>query len=440
MAVLENKEMPRTLLGIQGLSLFNILLANIILGWLTMRTRLGWNWDVPRELTRAYLLFGAVIVVSFVRLAMDFGHFTVESTMGPSNMSFGSALSEYLINSFKWTVPGILLLDGCRTERMQKQALFVIVGLYVLLGVLIIRYMSSHLGALVSGGLDHDSARILHKRVGYFRVSLSMMLAGGSWAVLALFPLVRTRIRQFLLLVVSGIVLVGQALTGGRTGYVVWGVIGGVFGVLKYRKFLWLIPAVGIGVVVFLPGVTNRLLTGLGGSPDGDEAEVSKEVFTAGRSLVWPVVIKEISQSPLIGYGRRAYDRRNLQEIVMDQSGDDAFGHPHCAYLEFLLDNGILGLLAVVPLFMLVVRSALFLFLANDNPVHAAAGGVCVALVCSFLIASLTAQTLYPVENVAGMWASIGLALRVAIDRRRGAVNTEATEVDFESELKESAT
>ena len=51
--------------------------------------------------------------------------------------------------------------------------------------------------------------------------------------------------------------------------------------------------------------------------------------------------------------------------------------------------------------------------------VDSAAGGVCLALVLALLIAAIGSQTFYPREGSVGMWAAIGLMLRMSVQRER---------------------
>ena len=51
-------------------------------------------------------------------------------------------------------------------------------------------------------------------------------------------------------------------------------------------------------------------------------------------------MIEKIKEAPLFGYGRLAMRRTGLSAFLMEQLGE-SFPHPHNAYLEQLLDNGV---------------------------------------------------------------------------------------------------
>src|SRR6185312_15381154 len=112
------------------------------------------------------------------------------------------------------------------------------------------------------------------------------------------------------------VILFGQAMTGGRMGYVTWGMIGLLLCVLKWRKFLPLIPLAAVIVVMFVPSVAQRMLAGFGGQKGGIVVQQDDAAITSGRSVVWPVVIAQIKKSPLIGYGRQGMITTGLAAYV----------------------------------------------------------------------------------------------------------------------------
>ncbi len=65
---------------------------------------------------------------------------------------------------------------------------------------------------------------------------------------------------------------------------------------------------------------------------------------------------------------------------------------------------------------MLLTR-CVSLFRDREDLLVSATGGVALSLLLGLLIASVGAQTLYPREGVLGMWAALGVALRVWVER-----------------------
>jgi O-antigen ligase len=139
-------------------------------------------------------------------------------------------------------------------------------------------------------------------------------------------------------------------------------------------------------------------------------------------------VIDKIQERPTWGFGRQAMVRVGLVNFLWAHYRE-SFPHPHNAYLEMLLDNGIVGFLLVIPFYLVMLFYAVRLFLDRRSPLASAVGGVTLALVLALLVASLGSQTFYPREGAVGMWAAIGLMLRVSLERRR--VWAEAAELAY---------
>jgi hypothetical protein len=405
MAFLEHPDMPKSIGGIQGLNPWNILIANIIFAWLRDRSSRGLSWDFPPGIGRMVLLYFGVLFISSIRMLLD--------PPDIEDYSFGSAISEYFINCFKWVLPGIIFFDGCRERWRVKIAVGFILIFYLLLAIQVIRWMP--LSYAVDGdALAIRAAKILENEIGYHRVNMSMMLAGACWAILSTLVLVQKKWHKLGIMGAAAIVALGQALTGGRTGYATWGVIGLFLCVMRWRKML---PAVLIGpllIVMFLPGVRDRMLTGFGGQQGTIIVQTDESEITSGRSVAWPYVIEKIKESPILGCGRLAMNRTGIQKYLMEEYGE-GFPHPHNAYLELLLDNGIVGALLVLPFYFVVLGLAVPMLLNRSDPLRCAVGGVVCSLTLAFLVAGIGSQTFYPREGAVGMWAAFGLLFRLYV-------------------------
>jgi O-antigen ligase len=420
LAVIEHPDMPKTLFGIQGLNPWNLLLVVVLLGWLVGRRRERLAWDMPAWAATMLLLYLAVVLVGFARMMADRQY--LED--GPAYL-----VSEHLVNTVKWVIPAIMLYDGCRTRRRFLLGLGATLAIYFLLGLLVIKWMPA--SSIGSGeALSARSLKILSNEIGYHRVNLSVMLAGASWAILAARGLVRGRPLRLLVSAAALAVVYAQALTGGRTGYGTWMTIGLVLAALRWRRYLLAIPIVVIAVVTFLPAARDRMLEGFTAESHDSSAYLQNQnrdrnpdepddyTITAGRTLIWPFVLEKIRKAPFFGYGREAMKRTGLSAFLLQELGE-SFPHPHNAYLQWLLDNGIVGFVVVIPFYLTVVVVSASLFRDSRNEVFVAAGGAALALVLALLLGAFGSQTFYPREGAAGMWAAIALMLRAASERTR---------------------
>jgi O-antigen ligase len=411
MGVIQHPDMPKNLLGIQGLNPWNLLLLSVLGAWASARRREGLRWDLPRYLTVLLGLYMLVVVVSFLRLLPQRGSLSDDYTMA-------GIVSEYFVNSLKWIVPGLLLFDGCRSRERYSWAVVCTLGVYVLLAIQVIKWMPIDY-ALSGDQLEARSGKILTREVGYHRVNLSMMLAGASWALFS----ARTLLRGFWPVLgvagLSAVALFAQSLTAGRTGYATWAIVGLVLCVLRWRRYLLLAPVAAFAIVMAVPGAFERFTQGFGkGDELQGEAAVDEYAVTSGRNLIWPYVVAKIEERPLVGYGRLAMKTTGLQAFLWDEMRE-AFPHPHNAYLELLLDNGWLGALLVLPFYLVILKMAFSLFMDSRSPVFVAAGGMTLALVLALLTAAVGSQTFYPREGSVGMWCAIGLLFRVDRERAR---------------------
>lgn len=412
MAVVEHPDMPKTIFGIQGLNPWNLLLLAVVVAWATQRGEEGLKWDLPGHISALLLLYLTVVLVGFTRMITDRAYLT-DSPL--------SLTSEYLFNTIKWVVPGILLYDGCRTCERFRLGMLCVLGVYVLLGIQVIKWMP--LSAAVSGdSLSERSLKILVNEVGFHRVNISAMLAGATWAVFAARILGDTVRERRGILAASGLLVFAQALTAGRAGYATSAAVGLILCAIKWPRYLLAAPVLALGVVIVAPGVVERMFEGF--TPDthavptrvrnlvGDNEGADAYTITAGRNLIWPFVIDRIVEQPWVGYGRLAMVRTGLASFLATEL-DEGFSHPHNAYLELLFDNGIIGAIPVVTFFTMVLWYSFRMFLDKRSAVSVGVGGATFAFVLALLIASLGSQSFYPREGWLGMWCLIFMMFRI---------------------------
>jgi O-antigen ligase len=425
MAVMEHEDMPKAMFGIQGLNLWNVLFVVICLAWIASRSREGLTWDMPRRIMVLLLMYLGVIVVGVSWAIFDRSH--IES------YPLKSLISEELINTIKWTLPGVLLFDGCRTRRRVLLALICLFAMYSVITVQVVRRMPPSSVFSSSGAID--DTRTVCQDIGYNACDMSTMLAGVSWAVLAALPLVHRRKYRLMMLATAGLFAYGQALTGGRAGYLAWGATGLALGLLKWRKYVILAPVVVLLLPVVLPGATARMLEGFGRTDVAGQKITDDYRVTAGRTQIWPHVIDKISESPLIGHGRLAMERTGLTEFCGQTYGQsEAFPHPHNMYLETLLDNGIVGSLPIFLFWGTMILYSARLFVST-NRLYSAVGGLALALMLAQLVGGIGAQHFYPRESTMCMWAAMFLSLRLYVEEMRVRMDTIVAESPSEGQL-----
>jgi O-antigen ligase len=407
-AVLEMPDVPKTVFGIDGLNFFNILLANVVIAWLIARHRENLKWDMPLHVFFLLTIYLAIVLIGFYRLYHDRSYLE-DTTSG--------IIREYLINTIKWAVPGIMLFDGCRTKQRTTEALLAVIGVYVFLALMVIKVMPIRAALMSGSDLQHIALKLLVSRIGLHRVTLSMMLAGASWGLIALGGLTKDKRIHIGTFVGAFVILYSQSLTAGRAGYLTWGMVGLVLAFLRWRGYLLLAPLMGLVIVVLMPSVAERMFEGFIHDQYSSGISVNDVDLTAGRVIIWPLVIAMIKRGMWLGWGRMAMWRTGIVTYVAVVLSDDSFGHPHNAYLEWLLDNGIIGFVPVMLFYAVILFYGMRMFCDKRSGVFMAAGGVSTALVLALLGASFGSQSFYPVEGTVGMWCAIGIMLRVSVQR-----------------------
>ncbi|HEY3913008.1 MAG TPA: O-antigen ligase family protein [Verrucomicrobiae bacterium] len=429
MAFLQHPDMPHSIAGIQGLNPWNVLMGNVLWAWWVRRKQQGLIWDMPRHVKIMFLMYLFVIVWGFFRLAFDFAPLEAAAvdpdmadyTGREGHYTLAWVISEYLINCVKWFLPGVLFFDACRTRRRMEISVYVLLSLYLLIALQVVKHMP--LGSVMMSGDDlaRLSARVLLRSVGYYRTELSMLFSGASWACLAAAILLPKRRDRLLCLLAGTIILLAQGETGGRAGYVTWGLIGLVLCLVRWRAYLPLLPVGIICIGIMFPAVQERMLAGFisSGGPPGSSATIDEFTITSGRVVAWSYVIPKIWDAPFIGYGRQAMIRIGLWQKILESQGEgETFPHPHNAYLEVLLDNGFVGFVLVMPFYIFIVWQSIKIFHDRSDPLFCAVGGASLTLVLGLLIAAMASESFYPKESSLGMFVAIGLMLRLYVQRR----------------------
>lgn len=407
--VIGRPEFRENFAGIQGLNIWNILFADVFLAWLMNRRREGLSWDMPATINVFLLLWLSVILIGWGRMMVDREHLPNATVVG--------LVSDQLINTIKWPIAGLLLFDGCRTRDRSKLALASILLLFALFAIQIARYVPAAV-VLEPGNLK--PRELVYEDVGISVNGAAKMMSGVPWAMLAVVPLLKVRKHKLLMFGACVASAYALALTAGRSGYIACAATLVFLCLLRWRRHLLLLPFVVLILPAVFPGAAARMLSGFGEMDAAGEEVTDKYDATAGRNLIWPYVISKIPESWVFGFGREAMQRTGLTGTLENEVGAwEAVTHPHNAYLEVLLDSGLVGFVIIVGLHGLILVYSARLFVDRGDPLYTAAGGVTLALLTGHMVAYMGGQSFYPEEIDVGVWCAIGVMLRLHVERRR---------------------
>lgn len=443
MAVFQHPDMPKAIAGVAGLNHWNFLFINVFFSWLLNRQKLNYSWDMPKQINILLFLYSVLIVISVIRYLNDMsGVLELSQLFGLKVSSPLSLVNEYIINCFKWVLPALIIFDGCRSKKQYSFALIMTSLMFLLLALQVINAMK--LGALTMGGdaLQRKALKVIASNVGFHRVNISMMMSGAFWMIFSLKEYLSNRFYWLFIVPACSLIFLAMVMTGGRVGYLSWAIVGFIFIMFKWRKYILLTPLMFIAVFFYAPSAVERFTQGMGSESadmtqteiDFSEQRVDTHSITSGRIIAWPLVWQSITDAPYFGYGRNAMKNQGITaQIMIEHGSGESFPHPHNAYLQWLQDNGFIGAIPLFIFYFLILKYAYSLFRERDKTIYIVTGGICLALVLSFLLASFGSQTFYPREGAVGMWVSIALMLRVYCERKK-IINKESSKLITEDE------
>jgi O-antigen ligase len=206
---------------------------------------------------------------------------------------------------------------------------------------------------------------------------------------------------KLFLFLTMGVLTFALLLTFSRGAFTGFIVINLIFFAWKFNLRLLALGLVGLAVVsLFMPGyVIDRVTVGF------DTGEAND--MTAGRvDGIWVPLAHEIAKSPLWGNGLGS-----VTWLPPMQAGEMLeVTHPHNAFIEAILDMGIIGLGLMLAYFWTVWRGFRAL---GSNPwlspeMRGLFQGAAAALVC-FLVTGMAGSSLRPDPDFLYLWLAIGL-------------------------------
>lgn len=414
---------PRGMFNISGISPYNFLLVNIIFAFLIAYRREDLKWDLPTSIN--ILLFAYVILILFSIYRYSPSTFEVTEAYflgyrGSAAPKTADFFVDYFVNGVKAVLPAVLLYFGCNSRERLLWGISALLVMHLLLAILVINLMP--IGLLTdSDALNRRAIHILDQEIGFYSANLSMMFAGCFWVFIALRDYFAPRY-SWLLAIGSAIILLAMLLTGGRGGFLAWTIVALVMAFARWRRYLILAPILLLLAVTFVPSFHDRVF----GAPDiyssssafASDREADLSLRSSGRTTAWPLVIDKIRDAPFLGYGFDGIVSSGVTLQLINEY-DYTFFHPHNSYLQLMIDGGVVGTFPILLLFFIIAISSWSLFKDDRNKLYVLAGGTGVAMVFTFLAASLTGQSFYPTERSVPMWCAIALMSKIAIQRKK---------------------
>jgi len=428
--VMQRRDFPQYLMGINGLNPWNLLFLTIVLAWLADRIRHPGTFDLPRPIGVLLLVGLLLLFISYFRAAIDLKSIPAQPMEGqpgrPGRPDIVGFTGEFLINRIKFVLPAVILFDACRTPKRILAVIMVIAAAAFAYAVLVIKTIPLHTLLSDSEDVFMRYRHRIDRDVGLMAIDMSMLFAGTFWAVIVYVVLIARRPAvRLALLGTAGAIFLAMTLCHSRGSYFGFAAAGLMLGIARWRKLLLLLPVGGGVAFIAFPAIPARLGMGVGVRDVTGQETQDWDTITAGRSTdLWPAAIEQIGRNPLIGFGGIACRRTELRQ-AWEQSGG-APAHPHNAYLELMLDMGLVGLVPFMMIYLGIWALGFRLFQLRNDPLAAAVGGMTLASVTTLLATALGAQSFYPTQSTLLYWCVWALCLRAVVAReharRRAAI------------------
>jgi O-antigen ligase len=392
---------PHAMLGIASLNPLNLLLAG------TLAARLlqgladgGLRRLVPRPLLWLYLapiLLGGAIGASHVgEIPPAFLLYDMISFDDVSGYLREMVFKPLLMVVFALLV-GAAVAKSARPEKFLIPAL---VSLWVMGAIVIVYVLHS---GIALGQLASNESREFLSGLGLHANDLGRLYAMAYALLLFTWAAARQPGMRLVLLASMALTAVALMLTFSRGAFVGFLVVNALF--LLWRRnanALLLLGVLAVIAALALPGaVYDRIATGSG---EGANA------ISAGRiEGLWLPLLPETLSSPLYGNGIGSIlwsepMKRGPGAVILPVT------HPHNAYLQALLDMGVVGLVLLCAYFAHVWKG--FRALSTDAALSPLLRGFyqgAAAGLLSILVSDLTDSSLVPRPEQIYLWLAIGM-------------------------------
>lgn len=194
-----------------------------------------------------------------------------------------------------------------------------------------------------------------------------------------------------------------------RSGYIGLALTAFGFAILVKRSLLLLLVPAVVGLVLFSPAsVTDRVQYGFDstGESTNSEDSLNWNRISAGRlgmaDAAFGIITRDVGHI-LFGGGRLTFPRNTYLQFGVE--------HPHNAYLEALIDAGIVGVVFIVaPFLLLFLRAIKGMRQMRTSEFRLFYAAATVSL-GSYLLLGLTGRSFFPELSLAFVWQVSGFAL-----------------------------
>lgn len=390
---------PRSIGGITGLNPINLLILGTLAACLLRRPGAG-EARVPLPPPALLWLYVLPFILAGLAGTQHLGSVAPEIlTYIPLDFS---SVPNYLLNLV--TKPLLIVvfafLVAAATARSRQPERLLVPMLVSISAMCLITIAFALTSGLSLAEMSSSRARTFFSPLGLHANDLGRLYAVAY--ALMLFSCAATQNMRLRLALIAamGLVVVALTLTFSRGAFFGFAVVNVLFLLSRRTAGTFFLGGTALVVLtLLLPGaVFERIASGWGNGLNA---------ISAGRvDEIWLPLLPELLRSPLIGNGLGSITWSD----AMRAGAIQAVGHAHNAYLNALMDVGILGLALFCAYFVHVWRG--FRRLSADPSVTPTLRGFyagAAAGLLSFLLAGFFGSSLTPCLEQVFLWLAIGM-------------------------------
>jgi O-antigen ligase len=387
---------PRTMFGVSGLNPLNLLLAATVASYVVSGRLRRAGPVLPKPVVWLYLLPLAVACV----IGMPHVHEIPAFFYDTGSIQFTNERQYVVVTLLKMVViVTIALMVGAALARSEKPERFIIAiaisaWLIALAQLAFVISQGVPLAAMAS-----STARSFYSPMGLHANALGRVHLGALALLLFVWSDCREARMKLFLLVTLVVVSLALVLTFSRASIAAAGLVGAIFLMWKFNLRNLGIALIGLLLIGVVAGeaLYSRATLGFGEGADA---------VSAGRiEGIWLPLLPELWKNPVLGNGLTSI----MWSFPMVNGAMLPVSHPHNAYLEALLDMGIVGLVLLLAYFATVWRG--FHKLRRDSalsPEMRALFQGATALLIAFFVTGLAGGSLRPEADSPYLWIAIG--------------------------------
>ena len=388
---------PHSVFGVTGLNPLNLVLAATLVSFLVRGK--GLKEFLPKPL--AWLFIVPIAIAGLIgsrHVDQVFPYFYEVEVIHFTNAL--GYLRDVLLKPMLTVVAALLIAQALAKSKKAESFLVPFIISVWLMSVMAIGYVVAE-GASI-GSLALTTSRTFFSALGMHANDLGRLYAVAYALLLFTWGETKDARLKSILFLTMGVLTIALMLTFSRGAIVGWVLVNALFLVWKFNaKTIGLALLAGVLGLALMPGaVISRMSLGLVGGGDVNE-------FSAGRvEEIWLPLLPELFKSPVWGNGLDStmWAQALWAEMMLPVT------HPHNAYIQAVLDMGLLGLGLILAYYWHVYRTCRDLG-GNANLSPTMRGfyqGVVAGLMC-FIITGFAGSSLRPAPEFAFLWIAIGM-------------------------------